>query len=64
MTRKPGWYPYPNDESQEQFWDGNAWVGETRGRPPLSSVQLWYRKNQLAMGLLALVFLAAVIILH
>lgn len=28
-----GWFPDPNDASQERYWDGAAW-GDTRPRPP------------------------------
>jgi hypothetical protein len=64
MKRRSGWYPYPQDESQEQYWDGQAWVGEVRGRAPLSRAQLWYRKNQVGLAILGLLLLAAVIILY
>lgn len=26
----PGWHPSPTNPSEERYWDGTAWTGETR----------------------------------
>ena len=28
-TPQAGWYPDPNDASQQRYWDGNAWTEHT-----------------------------------
>jgi hypothetical protein len=38
----PGWYPAPENPSQERWWDGNAWTENTRpssGQAPVSPNQ-------------------------
>lgn len=36
MSDQPpqGWYPNPEDGSQERFWNGSAWTTETRALAP------------------------------
>ncbi len=33
-TPQAGWYPDPNDASQQRYWDGNAWTEHTAAATP------------------------------
>jgi hypothetical protein len=34
---RPGWYVSPDDPGALRYWDGGAWTGRSRPRPPWSS---------------------------
>lgn len=38
MTSAPGWYPDSNHDSNELYWDGSAWTGESRRRQLVSQM--------------------------
>ncbi len=38
MSAKPGWYPNPQDESGEIYFDGATWTGEKRSKQDVESV--------------------------
>lgn len=33
-TAGPGWYDNPNDPAHQLYWDGRAWNGQSREKPP------------------------------
>ncbi|WP_409371422.1 DUF2510 domain-containing protein [Mycolicibacterium arabiense] len=48
-NRTPGWYPDPNDNSTEHYWDGAGWHGKRKVRP-LSSPEGFDQKNENALS--------------
>lgn len=43
MAAPAGWYPDPNDPSQDRYWDGERWTEQTRHRQPEGFVKAYRR---------------------
>lgn len=41
MSTPPGWYPDPQDQSRQRYWDGQQWTSALQERPKTSAVWIW-----------------------